>query len=105
MFYNTFKKTENMERMDRGIPDMNKTTQRGNFQSIYRKESAPSYYDSVKVADKHKELVTNKKNSMVDFKKQTKRNYDAMLHGTEFYRNVQRDNERQDYIKKLLESK
>ena len=69
VFYNTFKKTGNMERLEKGIPDMNRTTQRGNFQSIYRKESAPNYYDSVKVAEVHKELITNKKNSMVDMKK------------------------------------
>lgn len=69
VFYNTFKKTGNMEKLEKGIPDMSRTTQRGNFQSIYRKESAPNYYDSVKVAEVHKDLITNKKNSMVDMKK------------------------------------
>ena len=52
----------------------------------------------------HKGLVTNKKNPHIDMRKQTKRNYESLLNGTDFYRNVQRDNARQDYIKRLLEA-
>ena len=104
VFYNTFKKNENMKRLDHSVPKIDRTTQRINFQSIYRRESAPDYYDSVKVAEVHKGLITKNKNPHIDMKKQVKRNYESLLNGTDFYKNVQRDNARQDYIKRLLEA-
>jgi len=38
----------------------------------------------------------------VDLKKQTKRDFTKMLCNTDFYKNVERENARQDYIKALL---
>ena len=93
-----------MQRLEKSIPKMANTTQRINFQSIYRRESAPDYYDNIKVAEVQKGLISKKKNAFVDMSKQTKRDFDGLLHGTDFYKNVQRENARQDYIKNLLEN-
>ena len=38
----------------------------------------------------------------VDMKKQTKREHSDLLQGTDFYKNVQRENKRLDYIQSLL---
>ena len=61
----------------------------------------PDHYDSKKIAEAANKIKKRTK-PYVDMKKQTKRDYTSLLNGTDFYKNVQRDNERQDYIKNLL---
>ena len=104
IFYNT-KKEKTMDRLEKSVPAIGKTTKRINFQSIYKKESAPDYYDSVKVAETQTKMISTGKKPFVDMKKQTKRKFEDQLNKTDFHRNVLRDNARQDYIKNLLEAK
>jgi len=68
---------------------------------MYRQERdlSPDHYDSVKIANV--ELMGKRKASMpfVDMKKQTKRDFSHLYAVSEFYRNVQRENDRADFIK------
>ena len=91
-----------MDRLDKSVPAIDKQSVRTTFNSIYKKESAPDYYDSMKIAATENHLKTNKKTAFVDLKKQTKRDFTKMLQTTEQFKNVLRENERAEYVKKLL---
>ena len=62
---------------------------------------SPDHYDSVKIA---KYQISNRKKSvnLVDMAKESKRDFSMMLKGNDAYRNIQRDNARNDYLRKLL---
>ena len=92
-------------RLDRGVTKFTGRTSRNSaFGSMYLQEEdfTPDYYDSVKIAEVANKIKQRVK-PHVDMKKQTKRDFDKLLRSTEAYRNVERDNQRQDYIKNLLE--
>jgi len=78
----------------------NRTTTWGN---MYRhdRDLSPDLYDSVKIAN---QTIQQKRKTSpyVDMKKQKKRDCMEHLKGNDFYRNVQRENERMDFLKKLL---
>ena len=68
---------------------------------IQEKDYSPDYYDSVKIAQ---DIIKNKPNKkpMVKMAKQTKRDFDDMWKNSEAYRNIKRENDRSDYIQRLL---
>ena len=93
-----------MKRLNAGIATQAKTTNRQSaFANLYRQDEdfTPDYYDSVKIAGDTLKIKKNEK-PFVDMKKQTKRDLSKLWQGSEFYKNIQRDNQRQDYIKNLL---
>lgn len=93
-----------MQRLDNGVTGLaNRTTRNESFGNLYKQEMdyTPDHYDSKKIAEAANKIKKRTK-PYVDMKKQTKRDYTSLLNGTDFYKNVQRDNERQDYIKNLL---
>jgi hypothetical protein len=51
VFYDTDKKFNVMKRLDRSVPLLDRTTQRINHNSIYKKHAVPDYYDETKVAE------------------------------------------------------
>ena len=62
---------------------------------------SPDFYDSVKIAND--QIKQRKKSSaFVEMKKQTKRDFSKLWQGSELYKNIQRENQRTEYIKKLL---
>ena len=44
------------------------------------------------------------KKPFIDMKKQQKRDFDKMINTSDFYKNIQRENQRADYIKSLLQA-
>ena len=62
---------------------------------MYRVEDdfTPDYYDSVKIANDALK-IKQKQKPFVEMKKQTKRDLTKLWQGSEFYKNVQRDNAR-----------
>ena len=104
-FYETQKKVKVMERLDRSVPDMSRTSNRGTFQSIYKSEVAPDYYDSDKIVKAQNRLQHKKRNAFVDLGKQTKRDFSKMWQTNDNYKNVVRENQRAEYIKNLLAAK
>ena len=62
---------------------------------MYRREDdfTPDYYDSVKIANDALK-IKQKQKPFVEMKKQTKRDLTKLWQGSEFYKNVQRDNAR-----------
>ena len=94
-----------LKRLDRSIPDLNKTTNRKiEFRSMYRQDRdlSPDHYDSVKIAQKELQQTKRKPVSLVDMKKASKRDFSAMLKTNAMYKNIQQDNARNEYIKRLL---
>eukprot|EP00347_Sterkiella_histriomuscorum_P023863 403333124 len=76
--------------------------------SIYRREKSPDYYDHEKITSgfqSQSQFVTPK--VMLDMKKQPGRDFTKLYASTggEAYKNIQRENERQDWIKRLVEGK
>ena len=68
-----------MDRLNKGVPEIGKQSKRTQHNSIYRKESGPDYYDSIKIASVETNLKTQKKNTLVELKKQTGRDMTKML--------------------------
>ena len=72
--------------------------------SIYRKESSPDYYDTKKVSKGFSllsQIVQPK--ALIDMRKKPARDMSSFVkHNNGALQNIQRENERQDYIKKLL---
>ena len=104
MFYNSNAKLNNMKTLDRGIPNFRNTTARKtSFGNMYRQDDdlSPDFHDSVKIA---KVEIKNRKKStvFVDMQKQTKRDFTKLYMTNDSYKNVVRENARNDYIKKLL---
>jgi len=93
-----------MEKLDKIVPVFDKQSNRFQHNSIYRKtcDLVPDYYDSIKIAAVDGDLKSTKKQAFIDIKKQTNRDLTKMLQTTEQFKNIKRDNERADYIKKLL---
>ena len=102
VFYSLEAKTSNMDRLEKCVPAMDKQSIRTIHNSIYKKEVAPDYYDSMQIAKTATKMKTMKKDTLIDISKQEKRDLTKMLKTTEQYNNVLRDNERAEYIKKLL---
>ena len=73
---------------------------------MYRhaRDLSPDHYDSVKIAKVDLKL-RKKSTPLVEMKKQTKRDFSKMYQTSDFFKNIQRDNDRHDYIKKLLSYK
>ena len=86
--------------------DFKKINPRSVHGSIYRKpcDQSPDVYDTKNVQKGFNSLATiMHPKSLVDFKKQHKR--DMSLHvryNNEALRNIERENDRQDYIKRLI---
>ena len=86
------------------IPKFGKNSNRNStWGNMYRhdRDLSPDFYDSVKIANDEIKLKQKRK-SYLDLKKQKKRDCMEHLKGNDFYRNVQRDNERADFLKNLL---
>jgi len=69
---------------------------------MYKKDIAPDYIDNLKVAKIQESLVQKKKNALVELGRQKKRDFTAILKVTDAYSNIQRDNQRAEYIKQIL---
>ena len=104
VFYNSNVKLAQMKNLDKGIPKFNKVTARKtSFGSMYRHDDdlSPDFHDSVKVA-KANVLNRKKSNAFVDMGKQSKRDFTQLYMANDSYKNVVRENARNDYIKQLL---
>ena len=94
-----------MSRLDNGVTKLSGRTSRNEaFGNMYLQEAdfTPDYYDSIKIAEAANKIKQRVK-PHVDMRKQTKRDFSKLLHSTDAYANVERENKRSDYIKKLLE--
>ena len=94
-----------MNRVDAGVPILNKTTNRkAVFGNMYKQDDdfTPDHYDSVKIATDARKLKQKVK-PFVDMKKQTKRDFTKLWTHNDAFANVQRDNARQNYIKRLID--
>ena len=96
-----------MERLDKKTMDFGKYENRSYIRSIYRTDDQvpKDPYDLKKVeTGKNKTTKNTGKSVLVDLKKQEKRDFTKMFKGSvgEAYANIQRENEKADYIKKLL---
>lgn len=100
-FYDTFKKDKTMNRLDNGIVKHEKVTARED-QSLYKQNDYKDFFDNLKAAKTQTHLKTKRKDAFVDMRQQTKRDFTKILCNTEAYKNIQRDNARQDYVKALL---
>ena len=105
VFYNPRQKLAMMKKLDTNIPNMQKQPSRNNsFGNLYRQDDdlGPDHYDSMKIANT--ELKQRKKTlPYVEMKKQKKRDFKEMLMaGSESYRNVENDNKRHDYLRRIL---
>ena len=86
-----------MKKLDTSIPSMKNMLSRNNsFGSQYRQDEdlSPDHYDSMKIANTEIKLK-QRKNTLpyVEMKKQIPRDFKQMLmHGSESYRNVEREN-------------
>ena len=104
-YYNCKNKSlSTVNNLDKLTPNFNRNTGRkASFGNLYRDDDdlSPDHYDSVKIA---KADIKSRKRShaFVDMNKQTKRDFSKMLETSDFYRNVKQQNERSDFIKKLL---
>ena len=86
---------------------LNKVSDRkASFGNMYRhaRDLSPDHYDSVKIAKVDLKL-RKKSTPLVEMKKQSKRDFSKMYQTSDFFKNIQRDNDRHDYIKKLLSYK
>ena len=91
VFYNHEVKNKTiMKRMDVGIPNITRTTNRKSyFGNMYVQDGdfTPDHYDSVKIANDL--LMTKAKvKAYVNMKKQTKRDYTKLLSGNDFFANI-----------------
>lgn len=76
---------------------------RSTTNSIYRREISLDPHDFYKVERGRIKTTKNTGKSVnITFKKSTKRDITKMYKGTEQYANIQRENEKADYIKNLL---
>ena len=50
VFYDSDAKLKTMNRLEKSVPAMNRTTKRVGYQSIYKREAVPDHYDSNAVA-------------------------------------------------------
>jgi hypothetical protein len=87
-----------------GVREFKNMKARGQFGSIYQNTtvSDKASYDDVLRGEKNLSNYRANKGLNLEMKKQTKRNYNNLLMGTEAFKNIQRDNEREDFIKNLL---
>lgn len=93
-----------MAKLDLLSPNLERHTgRRASFGNLYRDDNdlSPDHYDSVKIA-KVNLKARKRSDALVDMSKQKRRDMNEMLKTTEFYKNVQRDNHRNDFIKNLL---
>lgn len=58
-----------MRREGLNVPNIEKTSKRGEKFSIYNKDVVPDHYDSVKIAEKHNKVLTKKDKPFVDMKR------------------------------------
>jgi len=102
--YNVFNKEDfTLKKLEKGIPDLKKLSQRDGPKDMYKKDIAPDYLDNLKVAKVQERLVQKKKNTLVELGRQKKRDFTAILKTTDAYANIQRDNQRAEYIKQILQ--
>ena len=104
VFYDADAKLRMMKKLDSTAVKLNKVSDRkASFGNMYRQDRdlSPDHYDSVKIAKVDLKL-RKKSTPLVDMKKQTKRDFSKMYQTSDFFKNIQRDNDRHDYIKKLL---
>ena len=84
--------------------DFKKYNPRSIHGSIYRKESSPDYYDTKKVSkgfSLQSQIIQPK--ALIDMRKKQPRDLSCFVrHNNGAFQNIKRENERQDYIKKLL---
>ena len=95
-----------MQKTSLKILSLDKYNKRDYHGSIYRREYSPDYYDSTKITSGFKQQSGYQSpKSMVEMQKQTARDFQKLYAGTsgEAYKNIQRENARQAWIKKLIE--
>jgi hypothetical protein len=93
-----------MKNLTKTAAKLNKVSDRkASFGNLYRQDRdlSPDHYDSVKIAKVDIKL-RKKSTPLVEMNKQTKRDFSKMYQTSDFFKNIQRDNDRHDYIKKLL---
>ena len=96
-----------MQRLDAKCMGFEKYDKRTYTGSIYRRDAAVPNdpYDFAKLDSAQKKTAKGTgKSALVSMAKQSKRNYVKMYEGSvgEAYANIRRENEKADYIKKLL---
>ena len=94
-----------MSRLDKNCLNFSGYEKRSNLGSIYKTSQAVDPYDLKKVdMGKLKTTKNTGKNILVQMNKQEKRDVTKMYKHSvgEAYANIQRENEKADYIKKLL---
>ena len=82
---------------------MDKKQGRLGFQSIYKQYAAPENTDNIRVAGQHTGSCKKAEKSFIDIRRQKQRDLHGLSKVTEAFKNIERDNARQAYIKKLLE--
>lgn len=88
VFYDPDAKLKVMNRLEKNVPDIGKITTRVGHNSIYRREAAPDHYDSNKVAETRKRMISNESKPYVDMKKKPARDLNKMVNNSEFYKNI-----------------
>ncbi len=88
----------------KGVQIMQRSQSREEEQnrSIYNKDMSPETTDNLKVQQIIHKYIKPKVPVLVNLKRQPKRDFSKVLHTTDAYKNVLRDNARADYIKSIL---
>eukprot|EP00347_Sterkiella_histriomuscorum_P010785 403374929 len=103
-FYDTTVKDKLLAKINTNVLDFDKVNNRSYHGSIYMKEKSPDWYDANKI-EKGFQQTSNfiSPKAMLDLKKQTSRDFTRMYKQQgEMYANIKRDNERHEYLKRLL---
>jgi len=72
---------------------------------IYRKDKTEDYvFDTIKAQNQYQKIKHPKKDVLVDLNRFKKRSFRDLVTATEAYSNIERENQRAAYMKKLLNS-